>query len=360
MNGPSRAILPRGLRFALIIVLAATSLSLTACGLWYSILPYGLTHMDSTLNIHSLGGLFTINENYLLETGRLDSRYGIIDVSDPENPVLAAAGGVTFGGSDAVFLKSGTKTYGYLADFGNLRVVDFTSLPASTTLLSTPITTGVQRVDIAGSFLYVALDTGVRVFSLASPQAPSQVQSLNYTDGSTHVVMGAVASDSLFVVCSVRGSGPILRPYTIGSTGTLTAVATTTNPDFMGGELAIKGDVVLAASGADHLVPVDFANPASPTWKDAVDPHDTKYDGDSSFGFSRMTIVNNYLVAYCTEYVDMAIFEISNPRSPVFIFPTLSQDVDLLPAGAQDALCVRQPYIYLAMYNQYLHIFRMP
>ena len=355
-----RRVFPHGLRFGLAIALAATSLSLAACGLWYSVLPYGLTHMDSTLSIHSLGGLFTINEKYLLETGRLDSRYGVIDVTDPENPILAAAGGQNFGGSDAVFLKSGGKTFGYLADFGSFRVVDFSSLPTSATLLSTPVTTGVQRVDISGSFLYVALDTGVLVFDLASPQAPRQVQSLSYTGGSAYTVLGAVANDSLFVVCTQSGAVNLLRPYTIGSTGTLTAVPATTAAGFSGGELAVKGDVVLAASGADHLVPVDFADPASPVWNDAVDPHDTKYDSDSSFGFSRMTIVNNYLVTYCTGGVDMAIFEISNPRNPTFIFPTLSQQVDLLPAGAQDALCVRSPYIYLAMYNQYLHIYRMP
>jgi len=350
-----------GLRFALMSVIVTAALSLTACSLWYSILPYGLSHTESTLSIHSLGGLFTINDNYLLETGRLDSRYGIIDVTDPEAPVISFTNVLDFGASDAAFLTSGEKTYGYLADANALRVVDFSSLPTSATLLSTPVASGVQRVDISGSYLYVALDTGVLVYDLSSPQAPRQVQSIKYlSDGSSQLVQGACAGNGLYVVSTSSTGSICLRPFTIDSTGTLTAGATTTTTGYFGGELAMKGSVVIAVMDSDDIVGVNFSNPAQPVWGKAVNPHASKYDGDGSFGLSRMTIVNNYLVDYCTGDLPMAIFEISDAMNPTFIYPDLSQAVDDLPWGAQDALSVRAPYIYLAMYEQYLHIFKMP
>jgi hypothetical protein len=237
----------------------------------------------------------------------VDSRYGILDISNPESPVIAYTNDTTFGASDAVFLQSGGKTYGYLVDSYALKAVDFSPLPNAAVVLSTPVASGVQRVTIYGHFLYVALDTGVLVFDLSSPGAPNQVQSLSFeSDASAQTVAGVGADNNLYLVLTRSGADTIVRLYTIASSGILEPVAPYTIADFLGGELAMKGNVAIVANGADNLVPILLSDPAHPSLGTAVDPHNGKYDFEGSFGFSRMTVVNNYLAVYCTGDVVMA------------------------------------------------------
>lgn len=278
----------------------------------------------------------------------LGPRLVVLDVSDPAKPSLQGQTPPLPALVRAVALSG---NYAYVGAGSALYAVDVTD-PALPTIanLASPCSTGymVQDVTVAGSYAYVAADTGgLRVISLASPGSPAPAKTVPAGRAYGVAVWGGYA----YVAASDSPSGTlrivdVTSPLSAAVAVTLTllqpandvAVAETSEGKLYG----------YIADGQAGLVAIGLANPLAP-----APPQYVPYASYSSAYGVAATSTGVYLAD--TSYGLCTFDSSGSPGDPQY----LDQQAILSPRGNQGQgrqVVVGGPYAYVAGGELGLHV----
>lgn len=265
-------------------------------------------------------------------------RLVVIDVADPENPVMASSLTMEDPWSPRrILVRNGCA---YVAEYYNgLHVFDVSD-PANPALSGPAIPSGSGTgLAVSGSGLYIAADRGVTVWSLAAPTAPTQVGA--YGSQAGIYAVGSAARLPLICIAAYRRGLVLLdasdrrAPREIGSCA-LSAPA-------LG--VAMEGDIAVLACGEAGAAIVDIADPTRPDLL-AVG---AAPDGSSA---DAVAIHGGFAFVGCSAAYGqggLQVLDISNPESPA--------TVSFLPTGGEvRAVIVSGSLAYVGDSSTGLHV----
>ncbi|MBD2692064.1 DUF4347 domain-containing protein [Anabaena catenula] len=254
----------------------------------------------------------TVVGNYAYAVG---DTLDIIDISDPNNPVLKGSYDISNGRSVKI-----VGNYAYVADgYSGLQIINISN-PAAPTLVGNYDTNGnALDVEIVGNYAYVADSTsGMQIINISNPAAPTLIGNYDTNGSALDVeIVGNYAyvadGDSYLEIINI--SNPA-APTLIGNYYTSGDEAL---------DVEIVGNYAYVASFSyypideftndynSHLNIFDISNPTEPIFKGYY-----YLDGKAN----DVQIVGNYAYVTYTEAYNFSsgleIIDISNPTEPVF------------------------------------------
>jgi len=188
--------------------------------------------------------------------------FQVIDISDPENPVKPAGGNEgacdTTGSAKDVAVSG---NYAYVADVAaGLQVIDISRANAPLIARTCDTDGYANGVTISGNYAYVAHSSGLQVIDISYPEAPSSVGTCNTTGYAKDV---AVSGNYAYVADSSAGLQVIdINPH---SNNYLTIVGSYVTTDLYASGAMVIGEYVYVAdesSGRVHVLNV--SQPTNP------------------------------------------------------------------------------------------------
>ena len=231
-----------------------------------------------------------------------DGGLQIIDVSNPQNPVLLGSYN-TPGEASSVSVVG---TTAYVADYSlGLQIIDVTN-PQNPVLLGSYDTPGRARsVFVVGTTAYVADGwSGLQIIDVTNPQNPVLLSSYNTPDNAKSVtVVGTTAyvadeSTGLQIIDVTNPQSPVL----LGSYNTPGNASS----------VAVINTTAYVADGSAGLQIIDVSNPQIPVLLESILPHATSY-------IYTCTVQGNRLYVSDYNWNEISIYDISIPQSPVLL-----------------------------------------
>lgn len=282
---------------------------LTSVPLPAALKVYSLADPENPVEVGALSGLSGLRGGIELQSGLLYAADGsggglrIIDVSPPSSPTLVGSLPMEEA-RDVTLYPTALATYAYVADqYDGVHVVDVTN-PALPAELDPPVLLptgdGAESVSRSGEYLFVsAANSGLRIYSLADPEAPSLVASLP-TAGLAEWV--TIQGTRAFVCCSTGGLDVLdisvpSAPVPLGHIGSLG----------MTFHVALSGTTALVSEAFGGLRLVDVSDPAAMNQLAVWDLSE-----ESSVG---LWVEGSY--AYVPRYAEgLAVLDVSTPTTP--------------------------------------------
>ncbi|WP_013334240.1 Calx-beta domain-containing protein [Gloeothece verrucosa] len=233
----------------------------------------------------------------------------IIDISNPNSPILKGTYNTSGAGGIAFYDASGSThdvkivgNYAYIADgYNGLQIIDITN-PASPVLKGRYDTPSyAHSVTVVGNLAYVADElSGLQIIDITNPAAPVSKGTYDTTGAAYSVtVAGNYAyvadweSSELQVIEITKSIAPILK----------STYKTSGSP----WEVAVKGNYAYVAQHNGNLDIINISNPNSLTKVGSYKM------ADSAYG---ITIVNN-LAYIAANNAGVQVLDISNPVTPI-------------------------------------------
>ncbi len=252
---------------------------------------------------YNLSGNPVYRDGYLYnadDSGNSNSRFRIIDVSNPASPFLAAS---TAHNSSRIYGVDIDGNYAYVASVNGLSIVDISNPASPVTVggLTTPGWT-ISLVK-AGDYVYIGAwsSGGLEVVDVSNPAAPVLVGSYS-TSGSAYYVSYVNG----YIYLTENGSNNVL----------VIDVSDPANPQLVntiltGGQpgfIAVKGNYGYM-SNSSGLQIYDVSNPAAPVW--------LATSALAASNTAPVTISGNLL--YTSGSNQAKVLDISDPVSPVLV-----------------------------------------
>jgi len=261
---------------------SVTSIEVPGHNDYYSVV--GVTVSDNTVFVSSGYKFEVIGDTAFLCGAEYDERLNVIDVADPEHPVVV--GSVEISDYDLLVAASGNTA---LIGRGGLQVVDVEN-PESPVIIGAIDTRYAYSIEMSGNTAFVATGDGLQVIDLADPENPTVISSVDIPVGINSYGYGVtvsgntafVAGDEKFYVIDVADPE---SPVIIGSVDT---------PNYNKG-VAVSGDTAFLLYWGG-LSFISIADPGNPLFIGSVDIPGYESFGIKAFGDTAFVGVGNGLM----------------------------------------------------------------
>jgi hypothetical protein len=262
----------------------------------------------------------------------------IIDISNPEAPVLAGS----IGTSDATDVTV-SGSYAYVADYSDgLKIIDISN-PSSPILKgSIAISSDAMKVIVSGNYAYVGTPfSGLRVIDVSNPDIPFEAGSLESVSANwssdikvkgdfLYLTIGGIYYSNMYIINVSNPRNPILTyTYSLGYEAIY--------------GLAINGNYAYLACDEAGLKILDISNPANPI---------TAGEFDTPGSASDVEISGN-LACIADEYWGLRIIDIRYPAYPV------ETGYVVTPSANYNYLALKDGYAYVLDYDKGMRVIKI-
>jgi hypothetical protein len=323
--------------------------------------PMDSRNMDFVGQIGGINSVVVLQGNYAyINEG---SRLAILDISNPEIPILIAKSGLLPAVITAIAVSG---NYAFVAAQG-LNVFDVSD-PANPELVfqaNTPWT--VRNLSISGNYIFLAnLGAGLMILDVSEPTTPVQVsvydphgrindvitinshsflvdenyglRVLDISDIAHPVQVGSCELIQEMYALAVAGSyayvsghySMVIIDISVPSSPTVIAIISTGS---WNGDVDVSGDFAYVVDGMDRMVVIDISDPYNPEKKG--------YFG-STIMPARLAILNNNV--FITDIVGLWVVDVTDPQNPIQV------GFYNRPSGTID-IAIQDNYAYLAYRN---------